>query len=410
MIEKLDLNPTVSVPEPEFRRLLGYPEGEEPGDRAKVLAQATREWYANHGDPWVYLREASLEISEERLRIDGIEFISPKLVGYLHAARARTVILAAASAGTAIVDHASRVWREAKPDEYFFAEVYGAAVVENLVASLNGIICGLAADRNLMAIPHYSPGYSGWEIAEQERLFSLITTRAGVAFPRSLEVLPSGMLRPKKSLLGVFGLVERTRDALAAPALVPCERCAFEPCRYRRRPYIHSAVAIEESTPRKAAAGYTVSPKALAKWAEQRVRFAHLPGGRISAVFRFDGSTCSNMGQPLAFDYSVVLASGGDGHRILKTECRPATDDTGHALQCGYLRNPAQFTASIAEPPEILGRPLDDVMAWKRETRQSGCYCDQASRAHKWGLALETIHYALRHTRAPTPPSPDSQS
>ena len=410
MIEKLDLNPIVSVPELEFRRLLGYPAGEEPGDRAKVLARATRDWYAPRGDPWLYLREGSLEISQERLRIDGIEFVSPKLLDYLHTAGVRTVILAAVSAGTAIVDHASKLWREAKPDEYFFAEVYGAAVVEYLVASLNGIICDLAADRNLMAIPHYSPGYSGWEITEQERLFTLVSTGARVDFPRSLEVLPSGMLRPKKALLGVFGLIERTPDALAAPALVPCERCAFEPCQYRRGPYVHSAVAIEESPPVNAAVGYTVSRKALAKWAEQRVRFSGLPGGRIMATFRFDGSTCSNMGQPLAFDYSVVLASAREEHRILDATCRPASDDNGHAHQCGYLRNPAQFTASIAEPPEILGRPLDGVMAWKRETRQSGCYCDQASRTHKWGLALETIHYALRHTQARIPPVPDSPS
>jgi len=56
----------------------------------------------------------------------------------------------------------------------------------------------------------------------------------------------------------------------------------------------------------------------------------------------------------------------------------------------------------IAEPPPVVGQSLDAVLTWERETRQSGCYCDATSRAHKWGLALETLHYAL-HQPATTP-------
>jgi hypothetical protein len=28
----------------------------------------------------------------------------------------------------------------------------------------------------------------------------------------------------------------------------------------------------------------------------------------------------------------------------------------------------------------------------------AGCYCEPDSRQHKWGLVLETIHYALART------------
>jgi hypothetical protein len=28
----------------------------------------------------------------------------------------------------------------------------------------------------------------------------------------------------------------------------------------------------------------------------------------------------------------------------------------------------------------------------------AGCYCEPESRLHKWGLVLETIHYALART------------
>jgi hypothetical protein len=43
----------------------------------------------------------------------------------------------------------------------------------------------------------------------------------------------------------------------------------------------------------------------------------------------------------------------------------------------------------------MLGQPLASVLAWRREPSPAGCYCEATSREHKWGLVLETIHYAL---------------
>ena len=93
---------------------------------------------------------------------------------------------------------------------------------------------------------------------------------------------------------------------------------------------------------------------------------------------------------------TIWLHSGPTGdHRILEATCVPAKGDLGHTQQCAYLRDAEGTLARIAEPPPVLGQSLDTALTWQRETRQSGCYCDASSRAHKWGLALETLHYAL---------------
>ena len=42
----------------------------------------------------------------------------------------------------------------------------------------------------------------------------------------------------------------------------------------------------------------------------------------------------------------------------------------------------------------VLVQPAT-VIGWHRPVSAAGCYCDEASRVHKWGLVLETIHYAL---------------
>jgi hypothetical protein len=313
-------------------------------------------------------------------------------------------VLVAVSAGPECEEHARELWNEGKPDEYFFLEIYGSAVVEDLVARTSGRLCAAAERDALMAVPHYSPGYAGWDVAEQNRLHALILEGMESNLPGPLEVLSSGMLRPKKSLLAVFGLAPLT--ARPAALATPCEGCSFSPCRYRRAPYRHTAASAPASdgTSDSSQAGattprYTVNPRALRKWATERVSLAPQADGTLEAVFRFDGTTCSH--QPLAFDYRVRLSGAATGSVILSSSCAPAPDDEGHKLTCSYLAGAEDHLHEIAADRPLVGRPLEEVFAWSRESAPAGCHCAPASRAHKWGLALEAIHYALAQARAP---------
>jgi hypothetical protein len=66
---------------------------------------------------------------------------------------------------------------------------------------------------------------------------------------------------------------------------------------------------------------------------------------------------------------------------------------------CQFVANPAPLMEAIAQEKPLLGQPLQQALAWRRPSAPAGCYCDAASRAHKWGLVLETIHYALHASR-----------
>lgn len=413
--EVLDTAPLVAVTEAEYRRLLGYPPHHTPGAQADELAAAARAWFAAHGRPWVYLREAEVKIDGDKLLLDGAEFASAALRDHLRALGARRAVLMAVSAGPECEACARQLWKEAKPDEYFFQEMFGSAVVEQLVAATNGRVCALAEQGSLMALPHYSPGYAVWDVAEQNKLFALITGGATRPLPGPLEVLASGMLRPKKSLLAVIGLAPAAaRGPGASAPAVPCEGCAFSPCQYRRRPYRHAARAAvadphangtqpesQNSKPQTAArrtVAYTVGHRALQKWAGERVRIARHGDGSAEARFRFDGTTCSNSGQPLAFDYVVTLSAPAADATVLRADCRPVTGEEGFKKMCAYLSDADALMAAIAgERPPVVGQPLDTVFAWSRAAAPSGCHCAAEARAHKWGLALEAIHYALAH-------------
>ncbi len=408
-LELLDLRPDAAVADAEYHRLLGFPPRHEPGPRAQELAVWARRWYADHGRPWMYLREAVLAVTDGAVRLDGVEFASPALRDHLRETGAQRAVLAVACAGGQCEEHAARLWREEKPDEYFFLEILGSAVVEHLVASANGRICALAEHDGLIAVPHFSPGYEGWDVAEQERLFDVVRRGAVRVFPEPMEVRASGMLRPKKALLAVVGLAPRTPRTLASARALPCPRCSFAPCRYRRAAYRPGPARIDGAPePRRLSpdAAYTVNPRALRKWAGERLRVDRRPDGSLAACFRFDGTTCSNLGQPLAFDYRVVLGAPEDGYALLEAECRPAPGDEGHAKMCAWLEDAAALRNAWEGEKPPLGRPLDEILDWSRPPAPAGCLCTPESRRHKWGLALETIHYALAHAGPGEPPAP----
>ncbi len=389
------------VQEAEYVRLLGFPRGWVLEGRARELADWARDWYAQYGRPWMYARQAEqFEIAGDSISIDGVEFSSSRLRKTLTDAEAHSVILVAVGAGSEAEEEAHRRWNDDKPDEYFFLEVYASAVVEHLTTLAGARLCDWAEQRQMAVLPHYSPGYPEWDVAEQPRLLDLLKKSRAEAFPSSVEAFDSGMLRPKKTLLGVFGLTRHTERLQKLTNLVPCERCSFGPCQYRRAPYRRAPrSAGEQIQAREPAvdrnAQYQTNKKALDRWAKERLTLLTGPDGSVDAVFRYEGTTCTNMGRPLMFLYRVKLGPRAEGYPIREQQCAPAADDDGYTYMCRFIEDGDALMTAIEREKPLKGERLNAVLAWKRTPNGAGCYCETASRDHKWGIVFETIHYAL---------------
>lgn len=247
-LEVLDSSPRFQVADEEYVRLLGYPRGHDLTDRPKELMEGARAWYRENGRPWIYLRKVErLEWENGRLEVESVEFSSRRVQRTLSHAKASGAFVVAVSAGRECEETARRLWEEEKPDEYFFLEVFGSAVVESLVAAASFRMCEWADQRGLVVLPHDSPGYPGWNIGEQERLFGLIRARPrGGALP--VEVLESGMLKPKKSLLALFGVAVPSDATTSAAQSIPCERCTLAECQYRRVQYRGKFPQLEDAS------------------------------------------------------------------------------------------------------------------------------------------------------------------
>lgn len=238
MFALTETNLTIEVADAEFQRLLGYPPSHPLDERARELMQGARDWFFQNGKPWIFAREiSSVHFENGKTKIGGAEFSSRRLHEIFLEAEVVSAVLLAVSAGGECEEHARELWEEGKPDEYFFLESFGSAVVEQLIVLASGRICGWADESKLAALPHFSPGYSGWNVAEQIPLWNLFKNHFAETFPGPLEVLESGMLRPKKSQLAVIGLTRELEKARRFSKLIPCENCFLPDCRYRRAPF-----------------------------------------------------------------------------------------------------------------------------------------------------------------------------
>jgi hypothetical protein len=411
VIEAATTSLNTDVADAEYQRLLGYPRDWVLEDRARELAAAARAWYAKHGRPWVYARRAErCEISGDSIRLDGVSFQSERLRTMLLDAEAESAILVAVSAGPELERESQKLWAEEKPDEYFFLEVFGSAVVEHLITMKGAELCAWADARGEAILPHYSPGYPEWDISQQPALLELIQS-AGDDLPAQLQVLDSGMLRPKKSLLAVFGLTRHPERVSRLGELNPCESCSYLPCQFRRAAYLGAprcfnrdemaqtkqllSQLLPEMLMLDRGARYSVHTKALARWAKSRLTLTDRENGTVDALFRYEGTTCSNLGRPLLFDYHVTLGPRADGYVICSLSCRPSPGDLGYQSMCRFLENPIQLMDSIDREKPLLGEPLNRVLSWDAANSAAGCYCELGDRLHKWRLVLETIHFAL---------------
>ena len=392
---------SLSVQEEEYMRLLGFPRGWVLEGRSRELADWARDWYAQHGRPWMYARQA------EQVEIAGDLILSMECGSpaggsgpRLQDAEAHGVILVAVGAGPEAEEEARRRWADEKPDEYFFLEVYASAVVEHLTTLAGARLCDWAEQRQMAVLPHYSPGYPEWDVAEQPRLLELLKKTRIESFPSRVDVFESGMLRPKKTQLAAFGLTRHADRLQRLTSLVPCERCSFGPCQYRRAPYRRAPrIAAEQAQLTLPAidrnARYGTNRKALERWAGERLTLRTESDGSVDAVFRYDGTTCTNMGRPLAFLYRVKLGPRDEGYPIRQQQCLPVEGDEGYTCMCRFIEDADGLMRAIGSEKPLRGERLDAVLQWKRVPTAAGCYCEAASRDHKWGIVLETIHYAL---------------
>jgi cobalamin-dependent methionine synthase I len=129
------------------------------------------------------------------------------------------------TAGKAFDDYLHKIKTSSDIYTEFLADAVGSELAEATVRLVSRQLEQFASERGMFITLSYSPGYCGWHVREQPKLFSLLPDQ-----PCGVKLNDSCLMSPVKSVSGIIGLSHRP------DVQVPysCEICGLETC-YKRK-------------------------------------------------------------------------------------------------------------------------------------------------------------------------------
>ncbi len=200
---------------------LGYPPGELPEvalDAIRAIAERGEQLWAAQGGCAV-LPALEVDRARHRLAAGGLSFEAGK-VGCGQLSRATSVAVFLCTVGPGISDLMSELMSGGDPFTSYVASWMGSLAVERVADRLQDALAARAAAGGLRITNRYRPGYCGWPVSDQQKLFRLLPP--GFCGVRLTE---TSLMQPIKSVSGFIGLGKR---AVFNP--YTCDLCEIESC------------------------------------------------------------------------------------------------------------------------------------------------------------------------------------
>jgi len=217
---ELSLSPSdFSVTSLEVGRWMGYPDGEMPGIIAQQTDEAIGELLTRADTRGGYGISDRISIKPAAIEIEHIEFDTQRIIsGSLQGATSAAIFVC--TIGEAVSDAISDLIKD-DPVKGYIADIAASLLAEKVAEKIHQEIRRFASDSLSLSISNrYSPGYCGWPVANQHRLFSLLPDNfCGITLNEA------ALMHPIKSISGVVGIGKGI-------SVLPysCNRCEVKDC------------------------------------------------------------------------------------------------------------------------------------------------------------------------------------
>ena len=131
-----------------------------------------------------------------------------------------------ATAGAEFEDYQMRLKDDDDMVRTFIADAFGSVMAERTADLMEQDLQNEIAPRGWLHTNRFSPGYCGWHVSEQQRLFRLF----GIERPCGVSLTESSLMLPIKSVSGVIGIGPKVRKLEYS-----CGLCDYKDCYKRRR-------------------------------------------------------------------------------------------------------------------------------------------------------------------------------
>ncbi|MGB2868089.1 MAG: vitamin B12 dependent-methionine synthase activation domain-containing protein [Bacteroidota bacterium] len=153
---------------------------------------------------------------------DGI-LLKPERIVYQQIKRASAVAVFVCTAGEAVAEKSKQCITEGDLLTGYVVDSFGSLVVETAMDRLQNILQDQLIAGGLKMTNRYSPGYCGWDVAEQKKVFGLLPEHCC-----GVELSSSCMMNPIKSVSGIIGIGRSVKFRPYA-----CEICNATSCVYK---------------------------------------------------------------------------------------------------------------------------------------------------------------------------------
>jgi hypothetical protein len=138
--------------------------------------------------------------SERLIKIGGLELNVGKIVSS-QLKKSTAAILFLFTAGPGISDLSKKLMADGSLMEGYVYDSLGSVTVEKAIDKMEEIVKAEFAAQGLGISNRYSPGYCNWDVAEQQKLFTLLPENfCGVRLTHS------SLMKPIKSVSGIIGV------------------------------------------------------------------------------------------------------------------------------------------------------------------------------------------------------------
>lgn len=210
----------------QIERLLGYPEGKSHQTIAGIVASLLKEAEAICDLKAEYRTYENIAFHDDNksIEVNSTIFSVGKII-YSQIKKSDSVVIFACTAGDEIGNRSRNAMKERDLLEGYIYDLIGSEAVEAVADLMQDDLEADLAVSGRKITNRFSPGYCGWNVSEQHKLFGLIANNHC-----GIRLTESALMEPIKSVSGIIGAGYNVKRAPYT-----CNICELKDCIYRKK-------------------------------------------------------------------------------------------------------------------------------------------------------------------------------
>jgi hypothetical protein len=151
-----------------------------------------------------------------------VEFTSAQLAKTLK--NAEKIVCFVGTIGTGVETEINKLLGKQKLADAYILDAMASVAVENMIDRFQDLMENRFSAEDRTVTLRFSPGYCDWPVTQQKKLFKIFDPKQ-----LNIELLDSCLMKPRKSISGVFGITSQE-----SVSYNPCRDCPTRSCDSRR--------------------------------------------------------------------------------------------------------------------------------------------------------------------------------